>query len=330
MDLQRHHQLLEQQRIELQKETHALEPGETPGTNAKYKQLISKYKKFVDAANSDGEDRFGLEDGMYINDIAVMQYYLQVECKRKATAKTARATLLALNQLCMQEGRSSLEESGAWATIQTVLSSLDKNSERRAKEKVVDIADSNPTKIISNEELSKIMFQDLNQCNGKWQEVSLVWVILSATLVRWFSGSLLTLEHLYVYKELPPGGMKTPHDLCEWENHDDTGWVMSFLIPPNLQIKKNNKVSQRKTELVGAYRHKRAERCCAGVLAFNIFEKANSSQFKISFLANPPAGYMSWRDVKLFPKAYSTTYDNMRDSMTKAEVPPWLKVTHLR
>lgn len=328
MNLQDQHQQLEQQRIELQRETHALEPGETLGTNSKYKQLISKYKKFVDTEG--GESRFGLEDGVYVNDIAIMQFYLQVECKRKATAKTARATLLALNQLCLQDGCPPLEESGAWATIQTVLSSLDKNSERRAKAKVVDIADSNPTKIITNEELSKIMFQDLNQSSGKWQEVSLVWVILSTTLVRWFSGSMLTLEHLYVYKELPPGGTKTPHDLCDWENNDDTGWVMSFLIPPNLQIKKNNKVSQRNTELVGAYRHKRAERCCASVLAFNIFEKANLTQFKMSFLKTPPAGYVSWREVKIFPKAYSTTYDNMKDSMTKAEVPQWLKVTHLR
>jgi hypothetical protein len=155
-------------------------------------------------------------------------------------------------------------------------------------------------------------------------------VILSATLVRWFSGSLLSLEHLYVYKDLPPGGTRVPHDLSPWESNDDTGWVMSFLIPPSLQIKKNNKVSQRRTELVGAYRHKRAERCCAGILAFSLLERTNSKNVKISFLKNPPQGHISWREVKLFEKSYNATYDNMKDSMLKAEVPPWLKVTHLR
>jgi hypothetical protein len=148
--------------------------------------------------------------------------------------------------------------------------------------------------------------------------------------VRWFSGSLLTLEHLHVYKDLPPGGTRVPHDLSPWENNVDSEGVMSFLIPSNLQIKKNNKVSQRKTELVGAYRHKRAERCCAGILAFSLLERTNSKQMKISFLKNPLNGYISWRDVKLFEKPYSATYDNMKDSMSKADIPPWLKVTHLR
>jgi hypothetical protein len=72
--------------------------------------------------------------------------------------------------------------------------------------------------------------------------------------------------------------------------------------------------------LVGAYRHKRAERCCAGILTFFLFEKVKDS----------PPGYVSWQDVKLFPKAYSTTYDSMKESMTRADVPPWLKVTHLQ
>ena len=117
-----------------------------------------------------------------------------------------------------------------------------------------------------------------------------------------------------------------PHDLSPWENNDDSGWVMSFLIPPTLQIKKNNKVSQRKTELVGAYRHKRAERCCAGILAFSLLEHTNSTNMKLSFLKNPPCDYISCRDAKLFEKSYSAMYD----SMSKAEVPPWLKVTHLR
>jgi hypothetical protein len=195
---------------------------------------------------------------------------------------------------------------------------------------VFDIADTNPTKIISVADLSRILLKDLNQANGKWHEICLVWVILSATLVRWRNGSVLTLEHLYVYKDLPPHGTRTPHDFCDWEDNDDKGWIMSFLIPPHLQIKKNNSISERRTELVGAYRHKRAERCCAGILAFFLFEKANAPDFKISFLKNPPTGYVSWQVVKLFPKAYSTTYDSMKESMTRADVPPWLKVTHLR
>lgn len=248
------HEELEQQRIALQQQVHALEPGESIGSNAKYKQLISKYKIYVDEEG--GVTRFGLEPGRYINDLALKSYYLQKESKRRANRKTARSTLLALNQLCLQEGGKPLDENcDAWETIETVLNSLDKNSEKRAKNETNnrDIAETNPTKIISVEGISRILCQELNQGNGKWQETSLVWVVLSATLVRWFSGSLLTLEHLYVYKDLPPSGTRVPHDLSPWENNDDSGWIMSFLIPPTLQIKKNNKVSQRRTELVGAY-----------------------------------------------------------------------------
>jgi len=312
----------------LENQNNALRPGQKIGQNDKYHQIINLYKIWIDAEG--GETRFGLEPGKYINDLALKQYYLKKETQRRANKQTAKNTIRALNKLCRYEGTCSLQESGAWETIETVLETLQKKADDRAQEKVYDIAATNPTKIISIVDLSRILLKDLNQANGKWHEICLVWVVLSATLVRWRNGSVLTLEHLYVYKDLPPHGTRTPHDFCDWEDNDDKGWIMSFLIPPHLQIKKNNSITERRTELVGAYRHKRAERCCAGILAFFLFEKANAPDFKISFLKNPPDGYHSWREVKLFPKAYSTTYDSMKESMTRADVPPWLKVTHLR
>jgi hypothetical protein len=321
-------QQLEEERWALEDQNNALRPGQKLGQNDKYHQIINLYKVWIDREG--GEARFGLEPGKYINELALKQFYLKNEIKHHANKQTAKNTVRALNKLCKYEGTPFLQESGAWETIETVLDTLQKIAENRAEEKVVDIAETNPTKIISIADLSRILLKDLNQSNGKWHEICLVWVIMSATLVRWCNGSVLTLEHLYVYKDLPPHGTRTPHDFCNWEDNDQTGWIMSFLIPPHLQIKKNNSISERRTELVGAYRHKRAERCCAGILAFFLFEKANTPDFKISFLKNPPAGYVSWRAVKLFPKAYITTYDSMKESMMQADVPPWLKVTHRR
>jgi hypothetical protein len=49
---------------------------------------------------------------------------------------------------------------------------------------VYGIAETNPTKIISIADLSRIILKGLNQANRKWNEFCLVWVILSATLVR--------------------------------------------------------------------------------------------------------------------------------------------------
>jgi hypothetical protein len=69
----------------------------------------------------------------------------------------------------MQEGRGPLDEdSGAWETNQMVLDS-DKNSENRAKNETInkDIAETNPTKMISVKEISKILTLELNQGNGK-------------------------------------------------------------------------------------------------------------------------------------------------------------------
>ena len=57
--------------------------------------------------------------------------------------------------------------------------------ENRTEGKNVDIAEMNPTKIISIEDVSRILLKDLIKSNGKWHEICLVWVILSATCVHW-------------------------------------------------------------------------------------------------------------------------------------------------
>jgi hypothetical protein len=66
------------------------------------------------------------------------------------------------------------------------------------------------------------------------------------------------LPNIYVFKDLPPQGVTTPHDTMEWMDPqtEDAGWMLAFIIPPLDQKKKNRKVAKLKSELVGAHRHK--------------------------------------------------------------------------
>jgi hypothetical protein len=91
-----HHKELEQQRIALQQQVHALEPGETPGSNRKYKQLITNYKKCIDEEG--GEERFGLEPGTYVNDLAIKSFICR---KRANVAPIGKQLELKINMAVM-------------------------------------------------------------------------------------------------------------------------------------------------------------------------------------------------------------------------------------
>jgi len=190
-----------------------------------------------------------------------------------------------------------------------------------------------PTNVISQLSLSKILDDKLNSSAGDWVDISVVWTILSTTLMRWHNGETTTLANLYVYKNLPPHGTTMPHDTFPWDedsNKNDFGWIMGILIPPWQQIKKNQRISKMKTELVGAYRHKRSEeRCVCGLIAFLLYEHLNAS-YNISFLKNPPPGHTYWADIKLFKLKYSATNHAMGRDMKESDVPEWSKKTHLR
>jgi hypothetical protein len=84
-----------------------------------------------------------------------------------------------------------------------------------------------------------------------------------------------------------------------------------------------------KTELVGAYRHKRSERCVCGLISFLLYEHLNAT-YNVSFLKNPPPGHVFWADIKLFKLKYSSTNQAMGRDMKESDVPEWAKKTHLR
>jgi hypothetical protein len=117
----------------LENQNNALRPGQKLGQNDKYHQIINLYKIWIDAEG--GETRFGLEPGKYINDLALKQYYLKKETKHRANKQTAKNTVQALNKLCKYEGACSLQESGAWETIETVLETLQKKQKIELRKK---------------------------------------------------------------------------------------------------------------------------------------------------------------------------------------------------
>lgn len=305
------------------------------GGNREYKKIIKKYKSWVDSYPS--RDELDLVEGNYISCTALITYYLNVESKRNCNRETAERTRNALDKLAEYEGaglsplRTNENATKVYEVMEEVLEGLEKKSAATKKEMNKDPHLCIPTKVISQFSLSKILDDQLNSGAGDWVDVSVVWSVLSTTLMRWHNGDTTTLANLYVYKNLPPHGTTMPHDTFSWDdqNQNDSGWIMSILIPPWQQIKKNQKISKMKTELVGAYRHKRSERCVCGLIAFLLYEHLNST-YNISFLQNPPTGHVFWADVKLFKLKYSATNQAMGRNMKESDVPEWAKKTHLR
>ena len=309
----------------------------TVGGNRSYNTQIATYKKYIDNRLLHGGARpFHLQPTKYINKTALETYFLDRVSARNCNANTAKQTVNALDKLVQFEGILALyplSETMA-STIQAVFGTLNK----RKAEKIMAIsADPHkhiPVKILAPWDLSAIMEDILassSQGDTTWKDRGIVWSLLSNTMMRWNNGAKTTLACLYVYKKLPPAGVLTPHDTFAWEDptKDDRHWMMSIIIPPRDQIKKNDSISDRKSELVAAYRHKRYERCIAGLIAFKLYEDLNGV-INISFMTQPPAGHIFWANMRLFQETYMTTYRGMQRDQRNAAVEEGRKKTHLR
>ena len=152
------------------------------------------------------------------------------------------------------------------------------------------------------------------------------------TLLRFDSSQRLTLDKLFLLKDLPPMGTETPHDGNRWEDVVEPvdGRVLGFLIPPKDQIKKNTAHMERKTEAVGAYRHKRFERCMIGIVAFSLLDRLDKNDISFLRVDLVPNNMIHWTKMKLFDLDYTNAHKNYKKMLEDAGVGKWAKVTHMR
>ena len=312
----------------------AVESNGTIGTNRSFQSRIRTYKTWVDRNRDILE--LNLPNGSYTNIKALQKYWLNSISQNKCNSEIAKQVRQALDQLVVWEGTGfapMMDHPEIGPTIQIVFDALDAKAVTRIKEADADPHDDVPVKTINPYDLHLIMSNLLKNEEGdsSWKDRGIVWSLLSNTMLRWKSGDCLRLPNLYVFKNLPPRGIKTPHDTEPWGDpmSDDSGWMLTFIVPPVDQRKKNQKISKLKTEVVGAYRHKTFLRCVVGIIGFKLFEDLNSV-VNISLWDDTPPGTVFWGDVHLFPKGYLATNMGMKKDKKDAGVEGGKEVTHLR
>ncbi len=303
-------------------------------SNKLYNRHQTKFKQFVDGfPGPGGRAALDVQSGKYVSEKSLKTFFL-AQKDRKCNRSTAMKIVYALNQLSEYEKSplgSDLMQSTVGSTIKLVLDLIEKKAVERSNDKTKDPHDSNPTNIINQEDISKVMRERLKKSTN-WVDLIVVWAVTTVTLMRFDNSQRLTLNKLFVLEDLPPMGTRTPHDSESWGDmsHAVDGRVIGFLIPPPDQIKKNQKHMQKKTEAVGGYRHKRFERCVAGILGFSLLERLD--KINISFLDpdHVPDGQVHWSTVKLFDLDYDNAYKNYAQMLKDAGVGRWSKVTHMR
>jgi hypothetical protein len=274
---------------------------------------------------------------LYLSTNSVNTYYLESMKQRCITRGTAEKAHHALNKLAVQE-RSPLapditKHPDTANVIETVLTYINDMHKKRKEQDAVeaDPHEDNPTAIINQEELSNVMMVRLAKASN-WLDCAVVWCISSLTGARFKSVQQLKTGKMIVIKNLPPHGIETPHDGKSWDSTRQACdcRMLGFLVPPYDQIKRprTNKRQERKTECLGAYRHKRFERCMIGICGFTLLERLN--EMNITFLKNAPNGYIKWNAVPLFERKYTTVRKTFKEAMAEAGVPEWGKVTHMR
>lgn len=312
-------------------------------TNRLYDNLERKFKSFVD--NHPKKILFNIPHPgppeKYISKSSIESYFVEVQKNRVVSAGTIEKDIYALNLLAQRESSAlapDIRKGVAASVIQGVLEYVSSQKEMKLQEESrnLDPHEQNPYNVLNQEEVSRVMSQHLSSGN-KWENGLTAWAITTVTLLRFDSASLLSLKNLLLIHDLPPFGIKTPHDGEEWKDisTSDTnvdGRMLGIIIPPKDQLKKNKKHQNLTAEGVGCYRHKRIERCACGILAFTFFTRVDTERGKISFLQDDhcPNYMQSWRDVKLFDLKYSTANDLYKKMLDNAGVPEWAKVTHMR
>jgi hypothetical protein len=314
----------------------------TRQTNRTYQAEEKKFKAWVDQKR--GELAFGLNAGLYVSKNSVETYYLQEQSQRLVQVKTLTRTCKAIDHLSDREG-STLSpntdiRTGITGTIvNQVISAVKKNLDDKVDGEVgqTDPHESNPFNVISQENISKVMITKLRQ-GRQWEDAIICWAITTTTLLRFDSAAAVTLDKLFLINDLPPWGIETPFDGEDWpypgqrkaKKGDDR--MLGILCPPCDQRKKNKSSGSLKTEGVGAYRHKRFERCTSGMLAFGLLQKFELNRGRISFKKREmlEGNQVFWRDFKLFDLSYGTAYDQYHKMLEDAGVEKWLKTTHMR
>ena len=127
--------------------------------------------------------------------------------------------------------------------IEEVLKHIDnKHTERKkAEEHTSDPHEDNPTAIIDQEEISRVLTTKLARQRG-WLDSAIVWSVTSVTAARFNSVQRLRTGKMVLIENLPPHGIKTPHDGRSWNIVDSIGdeRMLGFLIPPCDQIKRHH------------------------------------------------------------------------------------------
>ena len=270
---------------------------------------------------------------------SINTYYLESMKLRDCTRGYAEKVHLALNKLAIREESTLapdlLKHPDTAQVLQEVLTHIDNKwiERKKAEEHTCDPHDDNPTAIIDQEKISRVLTTKLARQSG-WLDSAVVWSVTSVAAARFNSVQRLRTGKMVLIENLPPSGIKTPHDGRSWDKVKKIGdtRMIGFLIPPYDQIKRRqggNKRQQANTECIGAYRHKRFERCVAGICAFRLLEKMN--QINVSFLeGDAPDGYIKWNQIPLFENSYRTVNTSFKEAMAEAGVTAWAKVTHMR
>lgn len=311
----------------------------TVGKNPQYLGIINRFKKWIDERRNDPlyTQTFQLPPGKYISRGSIESFYIQWEMQRDKSAKSSSNTKNALEELAQAElsELTELHEHQWFRTLRnTVNQTLNRKKGEKRKADSIDPQEIKPDNVYSARELHSVqkdLLKEANDCRDSniWKERNMVYSLLSTTLLRWNSGQDVCLHQLDIEKDKSTTGIKTPHDLCEWENTAESDWMLSIIIPPAKTKKKNKPIAERKAELVATYRHKQFERCAVGLLALKLFEDLNTTT-KLSFLHNPPEGHVNHFEVKLLEDKYSTTSDGIKMDLKRVGIGKKDKVTHFR
>lgn len=309
-------------------------------SNRTYDSEIKRFKNWVQQYKN--KDALGIPSPGFpqksISKLSVNTYYLENMAIRQCSRGYAEKAHLALNKLAIMEesplAPDITKHEDTAEVIESVLTNIDDRhrDKKQEEEMTVDPHEDNPLAIINQEEISRVLMVKLAKASN-WLDSAVIWAITSVTAARFNSVQRLRTGKIVVIKNLPPHGIETPHDGHSWESMASGSLtdsrLLGFLVPPYDQLKRRtNKRQEAKTECIGGYRHKRFERCIAGVCGFLLLEKLN--QKNISFLKVVPNGYISWKDVPLFETTYSGVRKSFKEAMVDAGVPEWAKVTHMR
>ena len=343
--------------------------------NRTYVGYMKTYKSYIDSKreNMNADDFktcFNLNNHVvgaspYVSVKACEEFFVDIVYPRPISRYSAMKYVYAIGALAKLENTRLPSQALKTNLIIQNLELMDKRQAGEDKKANRDPHDKLTTNIVSQEELSRVLCNLLTR-EQQWERTATKISSLSTTLIRHNNSVKITFSKLVYINRLPPNGIKTPHDSEQWESIEDPfSEMLGFIIPPHDQIKKNGSYGQKRTEVVGGFRHKRYERCFIGMIAMSLLVKFQNIDYtkNVSFLAqentdedlhegSPDSDNddtdnddddddnedlieidehnLHWRHHQVFQKGYQSTYRAVRKAFQRAGVPFWEKVTHLR